>query len=178
MAKQDSNSQGFVLIAALLMLFLLSGIAVGVMMLSNSEITIGGNDKEGSRAFYGAESGMEKLTSDLAGLYSSEQSPSAADIQALANPSNVPNSAMVGPMTYVESITFPVDAQGNPAAPTANVISTGPNAGLTALILPMTLNVNAVRPSNAAANMTRNVEVALIPVFQFGIFSESDLSFN
>jgi len=178
MTKRQSRSQGFVLIATLLMLFLLSGIAVGVMMLTTSEIHIGSNDKEGNMAYYGAESGMEKLTSDLANLYGNVQAPSAASIQALANNSNVPGSAMVGQMTYAESITFPVDLNGNPAAPAPSVISSGPNQGLTALILPMTMNVNALRPSGAAANITRNVEVALIPVFQFGIFSESSISFN
>lgn len=176
MAKRSVNSQGFVLIAALLLLFLLSGIAVGVMMLTNSEIRIGGNDKETQMAFYGAESGMEKLTTDLADLYGRRQAPSAAEIQALTN--TPPNAAMVGPMTYAESITFPVDAQGNPAQPTSQIISSGPNQGLTALILPMTMTVNALRPSSAAANITRNVEVALIPVFQFGIFSTSDLNFS
>src|SRR5882724_8918818 len=178
MSQHQSRSQGFVLIAALLLMFLLSGVAVGIMMLTNSEIHVSSNDKESNMAYYGAESGMEKLTSDLAALYGSEQAPSTADIQALALPANAPSSAMVGPMTYGESITFPLDANGNPAAPTAQTISSGPNQGLTALVLPMTMNVNVVRPSSAAANITRNVEVALIPVFQFGIFSESDLSFN
>jgi PilX N-terminal len=175
MAKHQSRSQGFILIAALLLLFLLSGVAVGVMMLTNSEIRIGGNDKESNMAFYGAESGMEKLTSDLSALYQANQAPSAAAIQNLTN--TPPNSSMVGPMTYAETITFPVDAAGNPLPPKSQVISSGPNAGLTALIIPMTLQVNALRPSNAAANITRNVEVALIPVFQFGVFSDSDLSY-
>src|SRR5882672_8407870 len=124
MIRRQSNAQGFVLIAALLLLFLLSGVAVGVMMMTNSELRIGGNDKESQIAFYGAESGMEKLTSDLAGLYVAKQSPSAADIQALTN--TPPNSAMVGSMTYAETINFPVDALGNPAKPTSDIISSGP----------------------------------------------------
>jgi len=112
-----TRSQGFVLIAALLLMFLLSGIAVGVLMLTNSEIHIGSNDKETAVAFYGAESGMEKLTSDLAALYDAKQAPSTADIQALTNSYNNPNSAMVGPMTYAESISFPLDSNGNPLNP-------------------------------------------------------------
>lgn len=179
MAKHRSRSQeGFVLIATLLMLFLLSGIAVGVMMMTTSEIHIGSNDKEGNMAYYGSESGMEKLTSDLASLYASQQSPSDVDIQALANNGNTPNSAMVGQMTYAEAITFPVDANGVPIPASSGTISSGPNQGLVALIRPLTMNVNALRPSGAAANITRGVEVAQIPVFQFGIFSESSISFN
>ncbi len=176
MARHQKGSQGFVLIAALLLMFLLSGIAVGVIMLTTSEIRIGSNDKESNMAFYGAESGMEKLTADLAALYYAKQSPSAADIQALTTAP--PTNAMVGTMSYAESISFPVDAQGNPALPTSQIISSGSNQGLTALIIPMTLTVNALRPSNASANITRKVEVALIPVFQFGMFSSSDLNFS
>ncbi len=175
MAKHQPRSQGFVLIAALLLLFLLSGIAVGVMMLTNSEVRIGSNDKEANVAFYGAESGMEKLTADLAALYQSNQAPTNSAIQGLA--SYPPTYAMTGSMNYTETITFPVDTSGNPVKPKPQVISSGTNQGLTALIIPMTLQVNALRPSTAAVNMTRNVEVALIPVFQFGVFSDSDLSY-
>ena len=175
MAKHSSRSQGFVLIAALLLLFLLSGVAVGVMMLTNSEIRIGGNDKETQVAYYGAESGMEKLTADLAALYQANQAPTNAAIQNLAN--FPPTSTMTPDTTFTESITFPVDAQGNAIKPKAQVVSSGPDQGLTALIIPMTLQVNSLRASNASANITRNVEVALIPVFQFGVFSDSDLSY-
>lgn len=176
MARHNERTQGFVLIGALLLLFLLSGVAVGIMMMTTSEIRIGGNDREANVAYYGAESGMEKLTSDLAALYDSKQAPSSTDIQSLTTAP--PNSAMVGQMTYAESIVFPVDVNGNPAKPTSQVISSGPNQGLTALIIPMTLTVNSLRPSNASANITRNVEVALIPVFQFGMFSSGDLNFS
>ena len=174
MATHSSRSQGFVLIAALILLFLLSGIAVGLLMLTTSETRISGNDRESNRAYYAAESGMEKLTSDLAALYQSRQSPTTADFNALA--AFPPTNAMVGPATFTESITRPLDAGGNPIS-TWRVISSGSNQGLTALIVPLTLQVNAVRPSTADAIMTRNVEVALIPVFQFGVFSDSDLSY-
>lgn len=175
MARREAKSQGFALIAALLLLFLLSGVAVGIMMLTNSEQHIGANDKEANLAYYGAESGMEKLTSDLAALYQVNQSPTNAAIQNLQN--FPPTSAMIGTTTDTDLITFPTDAAGNVIKPQAKVISSGSNQGLTALIIPMTLQVSSLRPSGAAANMTRNVEVALIPVFQFGVFSESDLSY-
>ena len=37
--------------------------------------------------------------------------------------------------------------------------------------------MTATRVSGAQAHMTRDVEVAQIPVFQFGVFSDSDLSY-
>ena len=61
-------------------------------------------------------------------------------------------------------------------SPATSIISSG-NQGLTAEIIPITLQVTALRPAGASVNMTRGVEVALIPVFQFGVFSDSDLSY-
>ena len=39
------------------------------------------------------------------------------------------------------------------------------------------MQVGSLRPTGEAVNMVRQVEVARIPIFQFGVFSESDLSF-
>ena len=118
---------------------------------------------------------MEKLTADLAQLYQVSLAPSPTAIANLAN--NPPTPAMVPNMNYVESIKpTVVDAAGNPLA-TWGTISAGPNAGLTAEKVLYTLQVNATRPGGANVNMLRNVEVALIPVFQFGVFSDSDLSY-
>ncbi len=156
------------------MLALLSAIAIGLLFMVHGAGQMGNNDLETNRAYYGAESGMELLTANLAALYQQSQAPTPAQITALTN--NPPDSSMISGMNYQESITWTPDANGNPAFRTS-VISSGPNAGLTAEIIPLTLKVNATRPGGASVNMTRGVEVALIPVFQFGVFSDSDLSY-
>jgi Tfp pilus assembly protein PilX len=56
-------------------------------------------------------------------------------------------------------------------------IGQGPNAGLNAQVIPFTLQVVARATSGTEAKLNRDVQVALIPVFQFGVFSDSDLSF-
>ncbi len=56
-------------------------------------------------------------------------------------------------------------------------IAEGPQAGLTAQTIPFTLEIVARAGAGAEAKLTREVQVALIPVFQFGVFSDSDLSF-
>lgn len=176
MGKATNRSRGFTLIASLLLLVLLSGVAVGLMFLVNGSGRVGSNDLESNTAYYGAESGMEKLTADLASLYQQKMAPTQADLTTLAG-SSAPGSAMVSGMTYLEKVTFTsVDGAGNPITSTAT-ISSGPNQGLTAEIIPITLQVTAIRPTGASVNMSRGVEVALIPVFQFGVFSDSDLSY-
>ena len=176
MGKSKHGSRGFTLIASLLLLVLLSGVAVGLMYMVNGSGKVGGSDMEANVAYYGAESGMEKLTSDVAGLYQVELAPTQADLNTLAQTSP-PSSAQISGMTYLETVKFAqTDANGNPITSTS-IISSGPHQGLTAEIIPLTLQVTAIRPSGASVNMTRGVQVALIPVFQFGVFADSDLSY-
>jgi Tfp pilus assembly protein PilX len=176
MGKATHRSRGFTLIASLLLLLLLSAIAVGLMYTVTGSGKVGTNDLEANTAYYGAESGMEKLTADLASLYQQKLSPTQADLTNLAATSP-PSSAMVAGMTYVETAAWNnVNGAGQPVT-TTSIVSQGAYAGLTAEIIPMTLQVSAIRPSGASVNMTRGVEVALVPVFQFGVFSDSDLTY-
>jgi len=172
--QRKFGTQGFTLIAALLIMVLLSGVAAGLLYLVTNESRMSGNDLETNLAFYGAESGMEKLTADLSSLYQQSMIPSNAQIQNLVN--FPPTPAMVSGMTYSESISYPLDANGNPFT-SWNTISSGANQGLYAEIIPMNLQVLASRPAGATVNMTRKVEVALIPVFQFGVFCGFDCSY-
>jgi Tfp pilus assembly protein PilX len=175
MGQEKNRWQGFTLIAALLVMVLLSGVAVGLLFLVTNESRIGGNDLEENLAYYGAESGMEKLTSDLSTLYGQFQAPKNNQIQNLIN--FPPTSAMVGGMSYTESINVPLLADGITPQSSFNTISAGANQGMYAQIIPMTLQVVATRPLGASVNITRQVEVALIPVFQFGVFCGYDCSY-
>lgn len=56
-------------------------------------------------------------------------------------------------------------------------IAQGPNAGLNAQVIPFTLQMVARGSSGTEAKLNRDIQVALVPVFQFGVFSDSDLSF-
>ena len=127
--------EGFTLIAALLILVLLSGVAAGLLYLVTNESRMSGNDLETNLAYYGAESGMEKLTADLSALYTQYMIPTNAQIQNLVN--YPPTPAMVSGMTYSETISYPTDANGNPVSGW-NTISSGSNQGLYAEIIPMT----------------------------------------
>ena len=176
MGQGKNNSRGFTLIAALLILVLLSGVAAGLLYMVTNESRMGGNDLEANLAYYGAESGMEKLTADLSALYTQYMIPTNSQIQNLVN--YPPTSAMVGSISYTPppTITYPVDGSGNPVS-SWNTVSSGSNQGLYAEIIPMTMQVIATRPSGASANVTRKVEIALIPVFQFGVFCGYDCSY-
>jgi hypothetical protein len=174
---QKRSETGVALITTLLLLTLLSAIAVALVYKVNHEQHLQGADSGNTVAYYGAEAGMEKMMSDLSLLYTQKASPTNCDIVALeATP---PNQAAVG-STYVEyTFNVPPPPGRGCAAPATNVqtISSGPNSGLEALIVRMNLQVTADSPAGDEARLIRNVEVAEIPVFQFGVFSQSDLSY-
>jgi len=167
----DRNARGFTLIATLLLLLLLTGLGLGLVMMTNTETKVGGNDMENVLAYHAAEAGMEKMTVDLANLYT-EQSPVCNQITALS--SNAPTMANISFDQY--QLTLSCDSNGKPLGKVDN-ITQGQNAGLVALITPITLQVAASRSSGMSVNMIRTVEVAQIPAFQFGVFSDSDLSY-
>src|SRR5882672_3854871 len=144
MRRAKGRSRGFTLIASLLVLALLSAIAVGLLFMVHGAGQVGSNDLESNRAYYGAESGMELLTANLAALYQQQQSPSPGQITNLTN--SPPSSSMITGMSYQETITWTPDANGNPQS-RISVISSGNNAGLKAQIIPLTLKVTATRPS-------------------------------
>ncbi len=194
MGKSNGNSRGFTLIAALLLTVLLSGIAIGLLYMVSNEVRMGGNDLEGNMAYYRAEAGIETLTANLSQLYQTSQTPVAADINALTNPANYPTTiagSNIANTNYTETITWPLsNANGDPRG-TWNVIGSGPDQGLIATIIPYNLQVTATRAagtgqvaansvqagSGAAVNMTRTVEVALIPAFEFGVFCDGDCDY-
>src|ERR1700749_5106504 len=87
----NRRSRGFTLVASLLMLVLLSGIAIGLMMMVNTEGKVGGTDLQNNLAFHAAEGGMEKMYSDLSTVFHSAQSPTAAQICGVGNTANAPS---------------------------------------------------------------------------------------
>jgi hypothetical protein len=201
MGKLNRDSRGFTLIAALLLTLLLSALAIGLFYLVTNEQFMGRNDLEGNMAYYGAESGIENLTAQLSALYQTSTTPNATSITALTNASNYPTAisgSNITAMNYVETINWPAtqtNGQPCPAAPNPcsswDVVGAGPDQGMVASMIPFTLQVTATRttgageyttnsaisPTGASVNLTRTVEVALLPAFEFGIFCAYDCDY-
>ncbi len=182
MKSAKLHTKGFTLIASLLMLLLLSGIAIGLMMMVNTEGKVGGSDLQNNAAYRSAEGGIEKMTSDLAATFKNAQAPSATDICNVGLPNT--NGPAIGGITWkdyqvtpgVLGAACPSNASLASLEHWGNVVS-GPNQGLWAQIVPVNMQATAMFPGGQEVSMIRNAQVALIPVFQFGVFSESDLAF-
>ena len=78
--------KGYALLSTLILLFLLTAIAIGMLYSSLSERTNATSDMQKNRAFYGAEAAMEKMTADLGTLYGNEKAPTLNDINGLKQP--------------------------------------------------------------------------------------------
>jgi len=166
------RSKGFTLIASLMILLLLSGIAIGLMMMVNTEGKVGSADVQNNVAYHNAEGGIEQMTSDLAAMFQSVQAPNPAQICALS-----------AHQPYIAGVTwkdYQVQPSSGCVAPLTNnfgQIQSGPNQGLWAQIIPVSMMATAAEAGGQEVSMMRTAQVALIPVFQFGVFSDSDLSF-
>src|SRR3984893_4205780 len=172
-----SNTQrGIALVSVLLLLVVMSAMSVALYYKVIHEQRLQQADSGNTGSYYGAEAGMEKMMSDLSLLYTQKAAPNTCDIATLqATP---PPQAAVG-STYPEYvITVPGVGAGCVTPPTnVQTISSGPNSGLQAGIVRLSLQVSADAQAGTETRLLRNVEVAEIPVFQFGVFSASDLSY-
>ncbi|HUM06469.1 MAG TPA: hypothetical protein VLT90_13475 [Terriglobales bacterium] len=172
MRSTRGRSQGFTLIASLMILLLLSGIAIGLMMMVNTEGKVADADVKNNMAFHSAEGGIEQMTSDLAAMFQSVQAPNPAQICALSS-----HQPTITGVTWKDYQVQPASGCAAPLANNFGQIQSGPNQGLWAQIIPVSMLATAAQAGGQEVSMMRTAQVALIPVFQFGVFSDSDLSF-
>ena len=170
------REKGVALITSLMVLLLISAIVVGMCWMVMTDQRLGGNNSSRELAFYGAEAGMEKMTTDVANTFSVKGALGAADIATItaAPPNALPGIQYLnaaGASTY--QITPLVPVSNN-----ASILPPSPYAGMQGLITPFTLTVAAQNiATGAEVKLTRQVQVVSIPVFQFGIYSDSDVAF-
>lgn len=179
--RKARSESGIALLTTILLMLLMSSLLVGFIILISSGQRVSGMNNDYSRAFYAAEAGMEQLTAGLGNLFDTTYAPTGAQVNAItATPPSGPSFAGItftrfdGTSGYL--IGFPTDANGNPLATTTQIKS-GPYQGMTALATPYTLNVTARSTSGSEVKLQRTTQTVGIPMFQFGIFSDMDLSF-
>ncbi len=178
---KNRRENGIALITALLVLLLISSIMVGLAWMVMTDQKLGGNNADRDTAFYGAESGLESLTAALNNQFDLNYNLSAADINKLMTtpPVDVPNIQFLTPTGgngYDISFTPDPANGGNPLAANHTILS-GTYAGLVGLLTPYTLSVTARTAEGSEVRLQRVVQTAAIPVFQFGIFSDTDVDF-
>jgi hypothetical protein len=175
------RQSGVALITVMLILILISAMVVGMSWMVMTDGRLGGNNGNREAAFYGAEAGMEKLTADLGNQFATQGSVSAANLVTIT--SNYPvltgitYQNALGNSTYLIECGSPLVSPCTPASTNSTVVSPSPYSGMNGLITTLTLSVAAQAANGSEVKLHRQVQLVSIPVFQFGIYSDSDLAF-
>lgn len=178
----SAHERGAALATAILLLGLLGAIAMTVLAVVQTETRVAGSDLCRTQSFYAASSGIEKMTSDFSTLFARTSRPTTTQLNNIAgappdlasegftfNQSIALDDATLTAMRATQNIT-------NGAYPTVTV-QDGPLVGLTASVAPYTL-VTTATSTCAQVNLSRQMNNYLVPIFQFGMFSDDDMEIH
>jgi Tfp pilus assembly protein PilX len=178
---RSRRETGMALATALLVLMLVSTMIVGLAWLVMTDQKLGGNSSDRQKAFYGAEGGMEALTAGIENQFNANPGVTCAAITGPAGvtstpPVNIPGIQYLNPdgTSGYQALFNCVGGVPNSAFAT---ITTGSYSGLYAQTTAYTLQVTARSTYNSEVKLQREVQTVAIPVFQFGMFSQTDLDF-
>jgi hypothetical protein len=166
------------LISVLLVMMLMSALLVGFFAMIAADQQSSGVNRDQTQAYAAAHAGLEKLTADLGSLFTGgNYSPTTAQLGALeAAPPSLPGFQFIAP---AGGPGYTITPQPTVAA---TITGNSPFQGLNGLLTPYEVNVTAratggVLGGAAEVRMRRVVQTVAVPVFQFGMYSENDLSF-
>jgi Tfp pilus assembly protein PilX len=168
------SERGVALVTVLIITMLVSALLVGVTALAMKQQQTRFQDHDRTDTFYAAQAGVEKLTNDLGRLFAVNYAPTNTQVQALATT----------PPTLSGGTTFVLPGGGTNSGYTivqqavrSGTVDAGKYAGLKGNITPYVVTATAKSSTGAEVSLQRIVDAVAIPVFQFGIFSDTDLSF-
>src|SRR6185295_79909 len=183
--RRRASERGAALVTSILLLGMLGAIAITVLAVVGKEAKIAGSDVRRTQAFYAAAAGIEKMTTDFSGLFQITSRPSAGQLLAIQN--SPPPELLAEGYTMDQLIGLDDAAltsmrltQGitNGAYPRVTVPG-GPFNGLSASVAPYILNTTARSTIDGTeVALSRQMNNYLIPIFQFGMFSNDDLSLH
>jgi hypothetical protein len=167
----------------LMVMLLMSALMVGFITAIMADQRSSGVDRDQTQVYSVAHAGMEKLTSDLAALFSRDYSPSGSQINALtAYPPSISGFQYIDPDgSSGYKVQFTADGSGNPIPDdptTGTTIAAGPYQGFKGLVTHYNIVVTARSGGGSEVRMRRELQTVAVPVFQFGLFSESSLAFH
>jgi len=163
------------LLSTIMVMMLISAIMVGFIAVVIGDQQSGGLNRDQTQAYAAAHAGIEKLTSDLGDVFlGGNYSPDGAVLASLeADPPVIDGFAFTAPGGTAGS-GYRVQAR-----PTVTrQVPAGPFQGLVGLLTPYEITVTARSLTGGEVRMRRTMQTVGVPVFQFGIFSENNLSFH
>ena len=183
--EERPGERGGALLTSLLVSILLAGISVAILAAVTNEIRIVHSDTQRTRTFYAAAAGMEKMTSDFSALFTRTSKPTQTQLDVIA--ASYPGELTAEGFTFSQTMTLDSATllkmqQSQGIADGSNPfvqIPSGPFAGLRASITPYKMTATATQTaSNIQVGLEREMNNYLIPLFQFGMFSDKDIELH
>ena len=181
----ENGEKGAAMAVALIVVAIMSVIALTALAFSSTEARTAGSDLQRTHAFYAATASMEKMTNDFSELFRRKLNPTAADLTAVAGapPAPLLNEGFGFDQSIAEDTARLTELRRiqnlpNTVYPRVN-IPEGPYAGLYASIIPYKMSSTATNQyTTAEVKLEREFNNYLVPLFQFGMFSNEDIEIN
>lgn len=180
-----TGERGAALLLSLIILTLMSAIALTVLAVATPEVRVASSDLCRTQTFYATAAGIEKMTTDFSALFNRSSNPTTQQLNdiALAPPSELVtegfsfNQSMVLDQTTLDEMRLEQGITNN-SYPRVTIPS-GPFAGLLATVAPYRLESTATSGvCKGDVKLERTINNYLIPLFQFGMFSNEDLELH
>ena len=174
--------KGAALATAIIVVAILAVVALTALAFSSTEARIAGSDLQRSQTFYAASAGLEKMTNDFSNLFRQKLNPTQQDLDLIET--QYPAEMSGEGFSYEQNLDVDENkltelryTQGLPASiyPRVN-IPEGPFSGLYASIIPYKMSSTATMDNTGVQiKLEREFNNYLVPLFQFGIFSNEDV---
>jgi hypothetical protein len=179
------NERGVALAIAVIIVAIMAVVALTALTFSSTEIRIAGADLQRTQAFYASSSALEKMNHDFSNLFRSKMRPNEADLNLIENspPAELVTEGYVFNQSLDEDdvrLNALRTMQNLPATTYPRVnIPEGPYAGLYATLVPYKMSSTATSVYNGTqVKLEREFNNYLVPLFQFGIFSNEDVEIH
>jgi hypothetical protein len=181
----SEKERGAALAVAVIVIAILSVVALTALAFSSTEARIAGSDLQRTQTFYAASASLEKMTNDFSNLFTRKMNPTDEDLAKIEN--SPPEELEAEDFTFQQTLEkdtallTQLQATQNLAAnvnPLVN-IPEGPYSGLFANIIPYKMTSTARREATRTEiKLEREFNNYLIPLFQFGMFSNGDIEIH
>ena len=193
MKNHAAQESGTALIVAMLLMLVLTIMLIGFYFVTSGEQKVAASNRDNGVTYYAAVAGLEQMSNLMADYFAHTASPTPTQITAWTTTTSnfqplqgITSSYFLNcgaPCTPIATCTPTMvlcsTVPGNVLGSSNGAIGgNGPLAGLEGVITPFQLTVIADGPNNTEVKLTRTVQEVAVPIFEFGIFSDSDLSFH
>jgi len=203
MKKHATQESGAALIIAMMLMLVLAVVLIGFYFVTGGEQKVAASNRDNEVTYYWAVAGLEQMSNLIADFFAYTAAPTPTSIinwattssNFAAYPADISSSGLPlvtasytlycmappapGPCTTTPNLVLCSTVTGNSLGNCYGSIGgNGPLAGLEGVITPLLLQVTADGPNNTEVKLNRVVQEVAVPIFEFGIFSDSDLSFH